>query len=41
MMQAGRLYAQGTLADLQESLEAPGASLDQLYIQMASREVTA
>ena len=41
MMQAGRLYAQGTLADLQEALEAPGASLDQLYIQMASREVTA
>ena len=41
MMQAGRLYAQGSLADLQEALEAPGASLDQLYIQMASREVTA
>ena len=41
MMQAGQLYAQGTLSDLQEALEAPGASLDQLYIQMASREVTA
>ncbi len=39
-MQAGRSSAApGHLADLREEdpLEAPGASLDQLYIQMASR----